>query len=697
VNKALLSLVFFTACAASLLAQEIVTDPKTDNLIERKIETIAENSSEDIDYTTLFENLAFYREHPLDLNYASAEDLQQLFILTDFQIANLINHRVRFGKLLSIYELQAVEGFDLPLIYQLQAVVRVDRSLNRLNISVKDILKYADQSVITRVSQVVQQQKGFSPITDEALAESPNSRFLGSQQRIFTRYRLRYGNYVSLGFTAEKDACEQLFKGTQKKGFDFYTGHFALQNIGKLKSLNVGDYQAQFGQGLTFWSGFAFGKTADAMNIKRTGQGLKPYTSVNENLFLRGIATTWSLGKFEITAFGSNKKVNTNASAIDSLSQDIQSFSNFNLSGFHRTASEILDKGNIREQIFGGHIAYKKRNLNIGITAADYSYSADLTRSDVPYNKFDFSGRKNTNIGIDYNWIYRNINFFGEVARSANGGMAMSHGLIAALDPRLSVSVLHRNFGRDYHSIYNSAIAEGSRNINEVGTYIGFVAKPMKYVSVSAYFDHWKYPWLKFLVDGPSSGYDGLVQINYTPSKTVDMYIRYRDKTIARNVTGEDDLDMEYVIAQHQKKLRFDIIYKVSPSFRFRNRIEYVAFTQPNARQENGIVILQDVIYKPLSMPISFSARYALFDTDGFNSRIYSYENDVLYSFSIPAYFYKGSRSYINVEYNLGRNVDIWFRYAQFFYSNRDVTGSGLTETQGPLRGDFRVQVRLKW
>jgi len=86
-----------------------------------------------------------------------------------------------------------------------------------------------------------------------------------------------------------------------------------------------------------------------------------------------------------------------------------------------------------------------------------------------------------------------------------------------------------------------------------------------------------------------------------------------------------------------------------------------------------------------------------LFRTDGFNPRIYAYENDMLYSFSIPAYFNKGSRMYLNVEYSLSRSIDLWFRYAQFFYTDLDQTGSGLTEVQGPLRSDFRVQMRIKF
>ena len=98
----------------------------------------------------------------------------------------------------------------------------------------------------------------------------------------------------------EKDPGEEFFTGSKKQGFDFYSGHFFMKNFGVLKALAVGDYQAQFGQGLTFWSGLAFGKSADAIGIKRNAVGLRPYTSVDENRFLRGVATTVGFKNFEI-------------------------------------------------------------------------------------------------------------------------------------------------------------------------------------------------------------------------------------------------------------------------------------------------------------------------------------------------------------------------------------------------------------
>ena len=104
-----------------------------------------------------------------------------------------------------------------------------------------------------RYQQVLEEKKGFSPTTDSALAASPNSRYKGDPTKLYTRYRYKYGNHISLGFTAEKDAGEEFFTGTQPNGFDFYSAHFFLRNQGFVKQLAIGDFQAQFGKGLTYW------------------------------------------------------------------------------------------------------------------------------------------------------------------------------------------------------------------------------------------------------------------------------------------------------------------------------------------------------------------------------------------------------------------------------------------------------------
>jgi len=218
----------------------------------------------------LVDQLTRYIQQPLNLNNASREDLDDLGLLNDIQISNLIDHIARNGKLISIYELQSIDGFDLATIRLILPYITVSGDIDNPKFSIRDMFKYGKHDIFLRYQQVIEEQQGYAA-SDSTTSE--NSRFPGSPMRLYMRYRFTYSNHISWGFTAEKDQGEEFFKGSQKQGFDFYSGHFFLHNIGHLKALAVGDYQAQFGQGLTFWSGLAFGKTADGTSLKRNATG----------------------------------------------------------------------------------------------------------------------------------------------------------------------------------------------------------------------------------------------------------------------------------------------------------------------------------------------------------------------------------------------------------------------------------------
>ena len=105
----------------------------------------------------------------------------------------------------------------------------------------------------------------------------------------------------------------------------------------------------------------------------------------------------------------------------------------------------------------------------------------------------------------------------------------------------------------------------------------------------------------------------------------------------------------------------------------------------------------QDVLLRPKNFPVIVTARYAIFDTDDFNSRIYAYENDLLNSFSVPAYFFRGSRVYLNLRYRGIRNLTLEARIAQTYLSNRDVFGSANDQIDGNVRTEARAQLRYNF
>jgi hypothetical protein len=138
--------------------------------------------------------------------------------------------------------------------------------------------------------------------------------------------------------------------------------------------------------------------------------------------------------------------------------------------------------------------------------------------------------------------------------------------------------------------------------------------------------------------------------------------------------------------------------YKASKSFTLRARAEWSSFNNQDLdKPQRGFIVYQDVIYKQMAVPISFTFRYLLFNVDDFNARIYVYENDVLYAYSIPAFQNRGSRYYLVARYTLSRNLDVYARYAQTIFDNVSIIGSGLEEINGNSRSEIKLSVRLKF
>jgi hypothetical protein len=692
--------------AAEKISAQTDTIPKKDSVfvddpLNQQIEDLSENiGNESADLTTLVENLNYYKEHPLNLNTATREELQDFLLLSDVQIENLLVHREQFGVMLNIYELQTVDGFDLATIYKILPYVKVADMTDAGHFSFAEMRANGKNEIIIREQRILEEQKGYTPIDSASLAENPNARYLGSRDHLYVRYRFTYSNFVSAGVTMDKDAGEEFFRGTQKNGFDYYSAHLCVRNIGIVKAAVIGDYQVTFGQGLTAWTGYSFGKTSMTLNTKKNGMGIRPYTSVDENKFLRGAGTTLRFGKFESSAFFSLKKRDANITASDTTDGqniEILEVSSLQITGLHSTPSEIADKHAITETIYGGNFSYKGKRLQVGVTGMHADYSAVLHRDLSLYNQFEFAAKSNTVFGADYDFSFHNFHFFGEGSRSANGGMAFINGVLISIDPRLAFTIHTRWLGRDFQNLYSSVFAEGLNPANERGVYFGIAAKPLRRFTLSAYIDHYFFPWMRYQIDAPSQGTDFLCQLNYTPDKKTDMYFRYRhrDKFINAN---DDEAAIDYIVPLTQDNWRFNIQYPVGKSIRLRNRVEYSRYHPSNKKAENGFVIWQEISYKQLGKPVSFSARYALFQTDSYNAAIYAFENEMPTVFSVPAYYYKGSRVYLLINYDISRKVELFFRVAQTFYYNQQIISEGsLTEIKGNTKTEAKVMLRVKF
>ena len=680
-----LMLIFFAAMHST--AQ--VTEPVTPNT-EQQLENITENNedmeNEDDSY---LQQMVQYINNPISLNTVDAAELIQLRILTPLQIQNFILYRSLVGNLLDLYELQAVPGWDIGTIQKIRPYIYVSSKI-LLSSDLKTRLQNGDHSILLRVSQVPERSKGF--LIDSS---SATNFYPGSPQKLLFRYKYTYKNLLQYGILGEKDAGEAFFKGKQKQGFDFYSAHIFLRKVGIIKSLAIGDFTVNLGQGLTQWQSLAFKKSVDVINIKREADVLRPYNSAGEINFHRGLGITLAKNNWQFTLFGSYKNIDANFVADTSQRHD-DFVSSLQTSGFHRTKSELADKGIQRQLAFGGNFSYQYKRLHLGVNAVQFKFKLPLIKSKEPYNIYALTGSSFGNYSLDYSYTFKNIHFFGEAAFTSKFDKAFINGLIISASSRVDMSLLYRNISKSYQSLYTSAFTESSYPNNEKGLYAGISIKPNNYWRIDAYTDFYKFPWLRFRVDAPSTGADYLIQINYKPNKQLEIYTRYHSESKAININF-NQLTLSPVIQQPKKNWRTQVSYKINTAITLRSRTEIVWFDKKSTLAEQGFLTYFDFVYKPLLKPYSGSLRVQYFETNGYNSRLYAYENDVLYSFSIPVFYDKGYRYYVNVNYDINKKISFWVKWAQTVYTDKSVIGSGLDEIKGNTRSEIKLQAIYKF
>ncbi|MFZ9029523.1 MAG: hypothetical protein ACO2Z9_10940, partial [Crocinitomicaceae bacterium] len=185
------------------------------------------------------------------------------------------------------------------------------------------------------------------------------------------------------------------------------------------------------------------------------------------------------------------------------------------------------------------------------------------------------------------------------------------------------------------------------------------------------------------------------IQPTYKPNRELEIYARFREQKRQRNSRFNDGsvTPIEDVL---QRNYRLNFSYKITEGVRLKTRVEYVTVDRESVGPESGMIFTQDLIYRPKSSPLDLSLRYAVFDTDSYDTRIYTYESNALYVFSVPAYYYKGSRAYALIRYTFFRKVDVWVKYGRNIYANRSSLGSGSEMINQNTRSDITVQLRIK-
>lgn len=664
--------------------------------MDKFVQDLFSQQSDNANYETMYESLFQFYRYPIDLNKATREELENLYILSPSLINNFLQYRNTNGNLLSIYELQAIKGFEKNIFEKLLPFVKIqDDGFNKDARNLWQRIKSEENSYA-----IVRHQQTLEPTQGQSNNMPSDLKYKGNASQIFARYRVQSTGDFSLGITMKKDPGEAIAWNPNKKqyGMDYYSFHFAMFNKGRLKALTIGDYQVQIGQGLVMSSGFYLGKGAEPVTtIKRSNQGLRPYTGAMETGFLRGAAATLNYKNFDWTNFVSYRKLDGNVrTGIDSLSNQDDYISSILRFGLHRNERELATKGTIGEAIGGSHLLFSTntKNLKIGLNSVFTHYDIVFNAPQRVYNLYDFRGNSNINYGIDFSYNYQNFSFFGEYSRSKGGGNGLIAGVLASVHPKIDLALLVRNYDSNFYSFYGNTFGEISVNRNERGIYWGAKYTASRKFNFVAYFDKFAQPWLTLRAEAPTEGFEYRLRINYMPTKKITLYVQYIEENKQANKI-DNITPQDYVVDQKRTNWLFNMDFKAEKILSLKSRVQLTSFQQEGGNLENGIMMLQDVNFD--FKKFKFGVRFSVFDSENFNTRLYVFERNVLYAFSMPLYQGVGTRSYLILQYKITKHWDFWAKIAGFQYRNIDKVSAGLNEIDGNTKTDVTLQIKYSF
>jgi hypothetical protein len=660
--KKLILLIWICSLTASGFSQ----DPAVQQIVEDLLESAGENMSDDTDIQEILEDLEHLRQNPLQINSASYDELIGLHLLSEIQVNNLILFRERTGTIYSLYEMASIDGFSPDILEKIGPFINFDiQEKGRVR------KKSSDE-------MLVRSNRSFS-----SSGESDQAKYEGSPERYYLRMK-HVSPKFECGLVAEKDPGEAFFSQSNKHGFD-YTNTYANFRIGKENRIFAGAYHVRFGQGLVAWQGFSMGKSAETTQIFRSDQGIRSFASTDENQFFRGVAGQFKYGRVSFYPFVSRNRVDASLDTLDGKPY----FGAFQTSGYHRSGSEISGENSLLQFTGGAHLTYSYDLWSFGLTTVYTRFDAEMIRSNEPYNQFLPEGKENLVAGFDWKGSVRKVFVFGEAAVSKNSGKALLTGVSVKPVSNAELSVVYRNINKSYFSFFANAFTESSRANDEHGLYLGLKFFPAAHWILWAYADFFSHRWVKYTTAAPSVGTEFFTQLSYNPTRETNFYLRFfQEEKEQRIIAANQRFNDQQLI----NRVRFNFKHDLNEQFSIKSRLEYSFYSKES--NEQGFLIAQDFGFKPTAKQFSVNGRFAYFHTDGYDSRLYAYENDILYSFSIPALYGNGIRTYFNFRQTIGSKFTLWLKLASMhqFANTADDQIIGAS-----TKSEIKVQIRYQF
>lgn len=598
-------------------------------------------------------------ENPVNLNSSDQKEISRLFFLSDFQVKALADYSRSRGRIVSFNELAYIPGFDqatAEMIIPFATIAGQEATISD-SVRLRNLL-------ITNVS---------------LKTGSPDPASLGSAFKILTKYKFSAGSF-SGGATFEKDQGEKFFcPGTLSP--DFFSANIAYAGNGIVRRVILGDYSARFGQGTNINTGISTGLSLTSQGYMSATNEIKPYTSTDENVFFRGMATQLSLKNTEVSLFCSRNNIDASIGTANGNSGDY--IENLYKSGSHNTSTLLMKKDAVSESVYGINLSCNFNIIRVGMAWSENRFSLPV-RPDYsnPEKVYSFSGLTNNIVSVYYNSMIKRILLYGEVSANDFKKYALVQGLSFRPSDRLTVNILCWKYSPGYATFHGKGPGGSSGSYPEESLLGNFTFEAARHLFVRGGFYIRHYPWLKYRCSSPSRGVKRELGFKYMPTEklVLDGLYSYRYSMADNSESGGIPV-LKQTIA---RSLKMVCRYAVSDNLTAGTRIDYRIIGPSGSK---GVQLLQDINFRPASFPVTFWIRYCIFRTDDYDSRIYTWENDLLYTYSIPALSGQGSRFYFMAGWKIKGKAELRFKYGVL--SDSDIPGT-ITNKE-----EFRLQLKI--
>ena len=666
----------------------------------------AEETDEDT-WTEAYAILSSLSLSPKNINEASYEDLCEIPYLREEDALAVLNYLSLYGDMKTIAELQLIPSVDTPRRMILQALFYAAPSKDRLRRIFGDSLSAQIYDSLKRNKRRMPwYRKAPSRHSLTLSANIPTYRRKGYTDGTYHGFPISHTMQYAFRssrtegkFTASNDAGEEFFSGSNRKGWDLYSGYVKIKRLGIVKDVIVGHYQVSTGMGIIINNTWRLSRSSLLATPPRVKTTLRGHGSRQSTNYLQGIAATLAIpvnkagAEISITPYISYQPIDATMTSRGTIQTILTT-------GYHRTDSEISRRSSSMQSVAGLSIAYNSPPWYFSLNYVSTAFQDSLTPKKTSlYKYYSPTGKRFSSASLSYSLRNGKWNIAGETAISQQGHRkqsergsptaATANSIRYAFSNLWEAFLLQRYYSYSFTAPLAKSFGDMSNSQNESGVYVGVKTTSISHLTLSGYIDAAYHPWARYRYNTPSRSFDTYILASYERGEFSGMLrYRYREqmKTYSASLLPSFVADSIGAI-QHSISARMK--YKGE---KWQRMIQCQGSLLPGTG-EKGFSVFSGVGYTEKKWSAWVSGAY--FCTSSYSSRLYITDKALSYGQMSTMVYGEGFRCSIMTTAKLSDHIKLSLCSSSLFYLSRSTISSGAQEIPSSSQTDIHIQAHI--